>query len=72
MQRDENIDIEIEDNGIGISGDKLASLLDGNEMNQGVGLINIHNRLLKLYGKGLEISSDSGRTCVKLWIPEVK
>lgn len=71
MQKDEHIYIEIEDDGVGISGEKLAVLLNGSGLDQGVGLLNIHNRLLKLYGKGLEISSESGRTCVKLSIPEV-
>ncbi|HWQ40809.1 MAG TPA: histidine kinase [Desulfosporosinus sp.] len=70
-QKNENICIEIEDDGVGISGEKLAALLDGLGLDQGVGLLNIHNRLLKLYGRGLEISSESGHTCVKLSIPEV-
>jgi sensor histidine kinase YesM len=72
MQKADNIGIEIEDDGIGIDSEKLASLLDGSGLSQGVGLLNIHNRLLKMYGKGLEISSESGHTCVKLWIPEAR
>lgn len=71
MQNDKNLYIEIEDDGIGISGDKLAAILSEHDNAHGVGLINIHNRLLKLYGRGLEIMSESGRTCVKLLIPEV-
>lgn len=70
-QKDENIYIEIEDDGVGISEDKLVTILSGTDEGQGVGLLNIHNRLLKLYGKGLEISSEQGQTCVKLMIPEV-
>jgi two-component system, LytTR family, sensor kinase len=66
-----NIYIEIEDDGIGISSEKLAVILNGSDLDQGVGLLNIHHRLLKLYGRGLEISSDPGHTCVKLLIPEV-
>ncbi len=72
MQKDDNIGIEIEDDGVGIDSEKLASLLDGSGMSQGVGLLNIHNRLLKLYGSGLEISSESDHTRVKLWIPEAR
>jgi sensor histidine kinase YesM len=72
MQKADNIGIEIEDDGVGIDSKKLTSLLDGPGLSQGVGLLNIHNRLLKLYGKGLEISSESGHTCVKLWIPEAR
>lgn len=70
MQKDTYIYIEIEDDGVGISDEKLAGLLNGSDLNQGVGLLNIHNRLLKLYGSGLKISSESGRTSVKLLIPE--
>lgn len=72
MHNYKNIYIEIEDDGIGISSDKLATILSEHDNANGVGLINIHNRLLKLYGKGLEISSESGRTYVKLLIPEDK
>jgi two-component system, LytTR family, sensor kinase len=72
MKKGRNICLEIEDDGVGISGDKLATILSEHENAQGVGLLNIHNRLLKLYGRGLEISSESGRTCVKLLIPEDK
>ncbi len=71
MQKDEKICIEIEDDGVGISEEKLVTLLNGDDINHGVGLLNIHNRLLKLYGEGLEISSEPGHTCVKISIPEV-
>lgn len=71
MQKGDNIYIEIEDDGAGISCEKLKVLLNEDNIDQGVGLLNIHNRLLKLYGRGLEISSESGHTCVKLSIPEV-
>jgi len=67
----ENIYMEIEDDGVGISSEELAVILSESRPDQGVGLLNIHNRLLKLYGRGLEISSVSGRTCVRLWIPGV-
>jgi len=65
------IGIEIEDDGIGIEGEKLALLLSEVRKDQGVGLLNIHHRLLKLYGRGLDIGSEVGRgTCVRLVIPE--
>ena len=70
-QKDETVDIEIEDNGVGISDEKLKTLLRESDTTKSVGLINIHSRLLKLYGSGLSISSESGRTCVKLSIPGV-
>lgn len=71
MQISNNICIEIEDDGMGINDKKMLTLLNGSSLSQSVGLINIHSRLLKLYGRGLEISSESGFTCIKLLIPEV-
>lgn len=67
----DHIDIEIEDNGVGIASDKLAAIFNKTDSKQSVGLLNIHYRLRKLYGRGLEISSEPGRTSVKLLIPEV-
>lgn len=63
--------IEIEDDGVGIDADKLEGLLSEDTPVQGVGLRNIHNRLLKLYRSGLCIMSTTGKTIVKLSIPEV-
>ncbi|TGE32596.1 histidine kinase [Desulfosporosinus sp. Sb-LF] len=71
MQLEEGIGIEVEDDGIGIEGEKLTRLLSEERKDQGVGLLNIHHRLLRLYGRGLDISSEVGRgTCVILVIPE--
>lgn len=71
MQLEEGIGIEIKDDGIGIEGEKLALLLSEERKEQGVGLLNIHHRLLRLYGRGLDISSEVGRgTCVRLVIQE--
>lgn len=70
LHENKNIHIEIEDDGAGINGEKLAGLLNRHGLDNGVGLLNIHNRLLKLYGKGLDISSRPGYTCVKLTIPD--
>jgi len=65
--------IEIRDDGVGIDSEKLAMLLNEDRVEQGVGLLNIHNRLLRLYGRGLDISSEVGQgTCVKIVIPEVR
>jgi two-component system LytT family sensor kinase len=71
MQLEEGIGIEIEDDGIGIEGEKLNLLLSEKRKHQSVGLLNIHHRLLRLYGRGLDISSEMGRgTCIRLLIPE--
>jgi len=65
--------IEIEDDGVGINDEKLAMLLSEERKDKSVGLLNIKNRLLRLYGIGINISSQVGLgTCVKLVIPEVK
>jgi sensor histidine kinase YesM len=71
IQECRNICVNIKDDGVGIGSDKLAIILSHQAIAHGVGLLNIHNRLLKLYGKGLEISSEPGNTCIKLLIPEV-
>ena len=71
-QTNEGIYIEIEDDGVGIDGEKLAMLLNEEKIDQSVGLLNIHHRLLRLYGRGLDISSEVGRgTCIRIIIPEV-
>jgi len=62
--------IDIEDDGVGIDSEKLATLLKEDEAINGIGLRNINNRLLKIYGRGLDISSEEGRTIVKIVIPE--
>lgn len=67
---DGHIAVEIEDDGIGISEEKLTALLRPGDSGQGVGLRNIHSRLLKLYGSGLEICSGQGHTFVKLLLSE--
>ena len=68
-QRADHYMIEIADDGVGMNQDKLESILNETEKSQGVGIINIHRRLIKLYGRGLEISSEPGNTSVKLLIP---
>lgn len=45
------------DSGVGIPKDRINNLLNGSEENQGVGIINVHRRLLKSYGEGLTIKS---------------
>lgn len=66
--------IQISDNGDGIPEKLLAVLLNQDYQEraerQGVGLKNIHQRLKKLYGHGLEIESRQGLgTTVSLRIP---
>jgi len=62
--------IEIEDDGVGIDREKLSMLLTEGKAGSGIGLLNIHSRLLKIYGAGLDISSEEGCTIIKIVISE--
>ena len=62
--------IIVNDNGVGIPQSRISSLLSGTDAFQGVGIINIHKRLIKYYGKGLDIKSNkNGGTCIAFSIP---
>lgn len=56
------IRVEIRDNGVGMSREKIAELLDLHRYRakSGVGLINIHRRLMVFYREGLHIESREG------------
>jgi sensor histidine kinase YesM len=65
----EGVLVAVEDDGQGISKDKLDNLLSSNS-GRGIGLWNINRRLSKLYGNGLFIDSHPGRgTKVSYIIP---
>lgn len=59
---------EVIDDGVGIDPARIPSLLSGSDDRQGVGVINIHKRLLKYYGEGLNITGENG-TCVTFRVP---
>jgi sensor histidine kinase YesM len=62
--------VEIEDDGVGMLPELVDRLLD-TRGKQGVGLANIHKRLLSLYGKGLSIDSEPGRgTRISFTVPD--
>lgn len=62
--------IEIKDDGVGIEEKRLEMILTDERSDQGVGMLNINHRLRRLYGTGLEITSEVGiGTCVKFVIP---
>lgn len=61
------IRVEIGDNGVGIPAERLRDLMNGGEEAEakaresgGIGLINIHRRLVRFYGAGLQVSSAEG------------
>lgn len=58
----------ISDDGVGIEQKRIQTLLSGKDDKQGVGMINIHRRLIKYYGEGLHIQSDCG-TVITFRIP---
>ncbi len=55
MEVPQGISIEVYDNGIGMSKEKCETILE--EQGQGIGLKNIHNRLIRLGEAGLKIES---------------
>lgn len=61
----------VEDNGIGIDESIIGSVLSGVQ-HCGIGLNNINNRLIKMYGKGLSISSKKGCGTKVTWSIPVK
>ncbi|MFM9282315.1 hybrid sensor histidine kinase/response regulator [Paenibacillus jiagnxiensis] len=68
--REKGILVVVEDNGVGMTPDKVEQILSNAGEAGGVGLRNIHRRLVSLYGSGLQISSepDDG-TIVSFHIP---
>lgn len=75
-RRDEDVYIEVRDNGLGMSEETVNALLTENnrvrKKGSGVGLINVHNRIRLRFGEpyGLEIESvpDEGTT-VRIHLP---
>lgn len=49
----------VSDNGVGIDQKIVEDLIAGEVRKGGVGLRNIHSRLLKLYGEGIKITNES-------------
>lgn len=60
----------VEDNGVGIEENILERIRRNNFQHGSVGLYNINNRLMKMYGKGLTVESEAGKwTRVTFVIP---
>ncbi|REK76632.1 histidine kinase [Paenibacillus paeoniae] len=63
--------IIVEDNGAGMAIERVETLLHSDNKSGGMALINIHQRLLLIYGQGLSIWSELGQgTKVEIRIPE--
>jgi signal transduction histidine kinase len=70
QSEDEYISISVEDDGVGIPSEQLETLLEESYVRRGVGLRNIHQRLRRMYGYGLEVRSSVGEgTTVSMKIP---
>lgn len=68
-----NIEIVVQDNGVGMSEEKLSQLLDGHsQQTKGIGLKNTDRRLNQIFGQGLTIVSRPGAgTVVSFKIPKM-
>lgn len=68
--KDANIVIKIRDNGMGMSEDKILSIMNSGANERRVGLYNINQRLKKIYGTQLVVRSKKGQgTTVQFEIP---
>lgn len=57
---------QVTDNGVGMNHEDIDAVLTG-QRQSGVGLVNIHERLKRLYGKGLAITSAEGEGTQVSW-----
>lgn len=65
------VSVTVEDDGVGMTEDRLAAILTGEMGEGGVGIRNIHGRLLTLYGQGLRIDTEWKRgTKVSFDVPK--
>lgn len=73
---DNNLIIDIVDNGVGINREKIEAILNGNaQSNNSVGLSNIMERIKLLYGDGYGLSITSKEkifTCISIKLPQVR
>ncbi|MEC0243706.1 ATP-binding protein [Paenibacillus dokdonensis] len=73
QEDDSKICISVSDNGVGMDQELAWKLLAANSPESGVGLRNIHTRMLTMYGKGLIVESSPGRgTTVSFDVPKGK
>lgn len=69
-QQQQRVEVEVTDDGVGMEEQEAAAILDHTGRSEGgVGLINIHRRLLNFHGEGLRIDSVRGEgTSVRFYI----
>ncbi|KQO17197.1 hybrid sensor histidine kinase/response regulator [Paenibacillus sp. Leaf72] len=62
FERDDQVEVAIIDDGVGMDAEVLDKLLDrSSSEQQGIGLLNVDRRLKQMYGQGLFIQSVSGQ-----------
>ncbi|OAS13283.1 ATP-binding protein [Paenibacillus oryzisoli] len=68
---EDGILIEVKDNGVGLSSDRIEKLLNPSLQEQrGIGIVNTNRRLIQLYGHGLSFESKLGEgTTVSFVVP---
>ncbi|PIC75633.1 histidine kinase [Sporosarcina sp. P19] len=66
----DHVEISIHDDGIGMSDERIRTLLEReNEQGKGIGLINTDKRLKQLFGNGLDITSEISKgTTISFYI----
>ncbi|HYE68874.1 MAG TPA: histidine kinase [Anaerovoracaceae bacterium] len=57
----DHVRIEVRDNGVGMESDRILKFFELKQEERGVGMVNIHRRLLTHYGEGLHIDSSPGQ-----------
>jgi len=64
--------VYVEDNGVGMSSEKVGAIFEVEGNSQGIGLKNVNERLRLHYGKGLEVESKPGKgTRVSFEVPSM-
>jgi len=72
-QSNNMLSIIVEDNGVGMSEQKLTALLNGTDKKSGIGVTNVRNRIKKIYKREIEIKSEINKgTTISINIPLTK
>ncbi|WP_083258595.1 sensor histidine kinase [Cellulosilyticum sp. I15G10I2] len=70
-KKEETVYVKIKDNGIGMSEEQIQAILKGNDLDSGIGIRNVNNRLKSIYGTSLVIESQpSFGTCITIIFPQ--
>lgn len=63
--------VQIKDNGIGMTPEKITAILEGTDLTAGIGIQNVNNRLKSIYGTTLQIESHVNQgTSIQLIFPQ--